>query len=538
MSIRIAVLVKARANRVDDEISHLTDQVHSTEENDRKMDTDLLTDILNCPSLPSLPAVAAQVLELTSDPDVKMAELASQITMDQALSAKVLRTVNSSFYGLRKRCASIEKALIMLGLGPVKSLVLGFSLVSAFEGKDGDTFDYAGYWKRGLDTAIAAKIIADVKGFTNETDECFLAGLLQDIGMIAMYRAMGQRYNEVVEEVGKDHTKLARVELKEFELQHASVGASIAEKWKMPAEIAVPINYHERPTACPSEYSKVARSIALGNLIHAVLCSDNPTEDLRTVYSRGQTWLDLSETELDAIIVETGDAAKEMAKVLEVDIGSQENPADILTRADRQLISMTRDHEVQSYAANEVGALIEGVDAVDKMTGVLNREGFKHAIRQVYSTVKPGEVDITVIQFSLAGLDEVLKTMGQQPHDDIVIGTSVFLLKYFEPMGGAICRLGEHDFGVVLPEVDRKTAARSAAAFTEQFTEALGRWIPDLPEIDQLVKVHIGLATLDEGTAMLFVSPEKLVLASTKAVKAAQVSPTSAIRTFVPKKAA
>lgn len=502
------------------------------------MDTDLLADILNCPSLPSLPAVAAQVLELTSDPDVKMTELASQITMDQALSARVLRTVNSSFYGLRKRCSSIEKALIMLGLGPVKSLVLGFSLVSAFEGKEEDTFDYLSYWKRGLDSAIAAKIIADIKGFTDETDECFLAGLLQDIGMIAMYRAMGERYNTLVIANGRDHSKLARAELKEFELQHASVGASIAEKWKIPAEIAVSINYHERPTACPSEFSKIARCVALGNLIHAVLISESPTEDLRAAYSRGQTWLDLSETEIDEVILETSNASKEMAKVLNVQVSAQENAEDILAKADRKLIEMTREKEVESYAAKEVGSLAEGIDATDSMTGVLNREGFKHAIRQVYSTVKPGQVDITVIQISLAGLPEVLKSIGQQVHDDILIGTSVMLLKYFEPMGGAICRLSDHDFGVVLPDVDRSTASGAASSFTKEFSEAMTRWIPDVPDVHQLVMVHIGLATLDEGTAMLFVSPEKLVMASTKAVKAAKGSETSAIRSFVPKKAA
>ncbi|MFK7759642.1 MAG: HDOD domain-containing protein [Phycisphaerales bacterium] len=502
------------------------------------MDTDLLTDILNCPSLPSLPAVAAKVLELTSDPDVKMAELASQITMDQALSAKVLRTVNSSFYGLRKRCSSIETALIMLGLGPVKSLVLGFSLVSAFESKEGDTFDYMSYWQRGLNTAIASKIIADVKGFKDEADECFLAGLLQDIGMIAMYRAMGPRYVTLVSSIGPDHTKLARAELKEYELQHAGVGASIAEKWKLPAEITNPINYHERPTACPSEHSKVARCIGLGNLIHAVLISENPTEALRSTYAKAQQWLDLSEMEVDQIIVETGDSAKEMAKVLEVDTGKLEQASDILARADRQIIEMTRENEVESYAAKEIGALVGDGDTLDETTRVLNREGFKHAILQVYSAVKPGEVDITVIQVSIGGLKALGDQITQSQREDIIIGASAMLVKYFEPMGGAVCRLGEHEFGVVLPEVDRESASRAAGAYCEQFTSAIDRWIPGVPEVVDAVQTHIGIATLDEGTAMLFVSPEKLVLASTKAVKAAQASQKTAIRSFVPKKVA
>ncbi len=502
------------------------------------MDPDLLTDILNCPSLPSLPAVAAQVLELTSDPDVKMSELADQITMDQALSAKVLRTVNSSFYGLRKRCSSIEKALIMLGLGPVKSLVLGFSLVSAFEGQDGDTFDYQSYWLRGLNTAIAAKLIADEKDFDEECDEAFLTGLLQDIGMIAMYRAMKARYNTVVESVGSDHSKLTRAEISEFDLQHAGVGSAIASKWKLPNEIAVPINYHERPTACPSEHSKVARCVALGNLVHEVLISEIPTDSLRSLYSRAKQWLDLSESQIDDIIVKSGNASKEMSKVLEVEVGTQEDPQEILAKADRQIINMTRGQEIESYSAKEVGSLVDGEEAIDPMTGVLNREGFKHAIRQVYSTVKPGEVDITVIQCSLGGMDAVLQACDQQTHDDIIIGTASMLIKYFEPMGGAVCRLGHTDFGVVLPEVDRASASRTASSFTDQFTSSLGNWIPKEAEGATSVQVHIGLATLDEGTAMLFISPEKLVLASTKAVNAAKTSPTSAIRSFVPKKAA
>ena len=502
------------------------------------MDTDLLTDILNCPSLPSLPAVAARVLELTSDPDVKMAELASQITTDQALSAKVLRTVNSSFYGLRKRCSSIETALIMLGLGPVKALVLGFSLVSAMEGNEEDTFDYNDYWTRGLNTAIAAKIVADTKGYKDDSDECFLAGLLQDFGMIAMYRALNQDYVKVVESVEGKHANLAKAELKAFELQHAAVGATIAEKWKLPSEIAVPINYHERPTACPSEYSKVARCIALGNLIHEVLISENPSDALRTAYARAQTWLDLTESEVDEIILETSNASKEMAKVLEVDVAKTESAEEILARADRKLIEMTREHQIESYSINELAMGTLDPESIDSLTGVLNRDGFKHAIKQVYSAVKPGEVEITVIQISLAGLDEVSELIGAQSHDEIVMGTSVILLKFFEPMGGAICRLTDHDFGVVLPEVGRETASRAAASVTEQFGQALGRWIPDLPDVNELVRVHIGLATLDETTAKLFVSPDRLVLASTKAVQAAKGSKISAIRSFVPKVAA
>ena len=98
------------------------------------MNQDVLERILQCQTLPSLPAVAIRILELTSDLNVSIAELARTIENDQGLTAKILRTVNSSFYGLRKPCPTIHQAVVILGLSAVKSLALGFSLVTSIKG--------------------------------------------------------------------------------------------------------------------------------------------------------------------------------------------------------------------------------------------------------------------------------------------------------------------------------------------------------------------------------------------------------------------
>lgn len=95
------------------------------------MNQQLQEQILACPTLPTLPMVAVRVLQLATDPNVSIRDVAEVIEKDQGLSAKVLRTVNSPLYGLRQRCGSISRALVMMGLGPVKSLAVGFSLVSA-----------------------------------------------------------------------------------------------------------------------------------------------------------------------------------------------------------------------------------------------------------------------------------------------------------------------------------------------------------------------------------------------------------------------
>src|SRR5205085_10088557 len=181
---------------------------------------DVLDRILRCTSLPTLPAVAVRVIELTSNSNVSLDELAGVIQNDQALAAKILKTVNSSFYGLRRPCSNIGQSLVMLGLSSVKSLALSFSLVSSLGSRADAGFDFISYWRRGLYTAVAAKSIARVAGVLQE-DESFLGGLLQDIGMVALHRALGERYEGLLAHAGRDHYALARLELADLDLQHA-----------------------------------------------------------------------------------------------------------------------------------------------------------------------------------------------------------------------------------------------------------------------------------------------------------------------------
>ncbi len=500
------------------------------------MDTELMVDILSCPTLPSLPAVAGKVLELTSDPDVNIEELAKHIQNDQALAVKILRTVNSSFYGLRKRCSSIEKALVYLGLGPVKSLVLGFSLVSTLDSKSDPQFDYTSYWQRGLHTAIASKLIAEHAGFAAISDEVFLAGLCQDIGMVAMYKALGPEYLEVIKKAEGVHSQLSKYEIEYYELNHSSVGASLAEKWRLPEEIAMPVKFHERPTACPSNHSKAARCLALGNIVHAILVADDPTETLREGYRRANGWLGIGETDFDEILLAAGDSARELASLFDLEIGSQPSAEEVLAKADRQLIELSKDQEHESYATQELSKLLVGEEGKDPVTGIFTRQGFNQAVRQAFIQASAGDIELTVVQAVLTGLDELGNTLGLEPHDDVVIGTTVMFQKNFEPMGGVVCRLSDSIFAVVLPQVDRRSATRTADECCAEFHESLSRWLPDIEGVGEMIRISMGLATLDEETRGVFKTPDLLVAAAGRGVQAAKSTLGSVVRAFVPRK--
>src|SRR5437899_9233018 len=120
------------------------------------MNDQLLQRVRQCPNLPTLPTIAMQVLDLTQRSDVDITEIARIISKDPALSSKILRTVNSSFYGRSQSISTISHALVILGLQSVKTLVLGFSLVSNLAKTKARGFKHIIYWRRSIYAATAA----------------------------------------------------------------------------------------------------------------------------------------------------------------------------------------------------------------------------------------------------------------------------------------------------------------------------------------------------------------------------------------------
>jgi HD-like signal output (HDOD) protein len=154
------------------------------------MNQQLVERIRQCQNLPSLPAIAVQVLDLAQRADVGIAEIAQVISRDPALSGKILRTVNSSFYARSQTISTISHAVTILGLQSVKTLVLGFSLVSNLAGKKSKGFKHLQYWKRSVFAATAARMMG-AKIDLMQQEELFIAALLSDIGMLVLDRVLG-----------------------------------------------------------------------------------------------------------------------------------------------------------------------------------------------------------------------------------------------------------------------------------------------------------------------------------------------------------
>lgn len=494
------------------------------------MNPEILDKVLSCKKLPSLPAVALRVIELTQNKNVSFNELADTITNDMGLAAKVLRTVNSSFYALRKPCGSINQAIVMLGLSAVKTLALGFSLVDNIAKIQSDGFDLQAYWRRTLISGIAAKCIA-VEARTGNDEECFLGGLLQDVGMVAYFMALGEEYTDLLATTNGDHSVLTKEELALFGVSHADIGAQLATRWKLPAELVMPIRYHERPTASPPEHLRIVQAVALGNIAAEVIDSREPAVALKRFYQRAEQWFSLKNNQADDIIRKATANVKEIATLLSVSIGQVNSADELLKSAESHLEQIALPFNPTTDQPSEVASL----DPITNLPSrfVLN-SNLVAAFERSSRTRRPSSL-------ALIGIDafENLCAHGEVFRDAALRAIADRLRPLVEQNGALLCRFDDQRFALVAGESDRIAATR----FIESLRTALAAAPvsvapPGLRPTDVTVSISAGLVTLDESTLPRFAEPGDLLTTAERALAAAQRDGTSNLRVFVPKSAA
>lgn len=198
-------------------------------------------------NIPTLPTVVAEVNEAIRDPRVNASYVGKIITRDQALSAKTLRLVNSAFYGFPRKINNVTRAIIVMGFNKVRNLALSASVLDAFRTRDRD-FDYNGFWKHALGSAIAAEILAQ-KLKSSEMEDAFVAGLLHDIGKLVMALYAKEAFQKIREHVEQHDVLMLEAEMELYEIDHALVGAWLADSWKFPPTLTRAIRMHHNPEA-------------------------------------------------------------------------------------------------------------------------------------------------------------------------------------------------------------------------------------------------------------------------------------------------
>ena len=271
----------------------------------------------------TLPEITMKIVELVEDPKSTAQDLHNLISNDPALCSRVLKVVNSSFYGLPGQIASINRAIVMLGLNAVKNIAIAASLAKLFRGGQlTPDFSARNLWEHSIATATTAKLIADKLGF-GLSDEAFLAGLMHDIGVMVEMQFDRNKLIDVLDRArpgpdGAPTGDMIEAEQEIFGADHQQFGAGLCAKWKFPSTLVSVTKFHHDPLSAPSEHK-------------AIVCITYVAERLVAEMPEGFR-LDLASTDIDDDVLDAINLSRE--KLQKIQDGLEEhlqNSKDLLT---------------------------------------------------------------------------------------------------------------------------------------------------------------------------------------------------------------
>lgn len=244
-----------------------------------------VNDIINkIEHLPTLPIVSKQIKELFENEDITIRDLEDLIQKDAPLATKILKIVNSSFYGLINKTSSLEHALVILGLKEVKNIVLAFSIQSYFTNENSN-FDRKRFWKHSIVCSQIAKFLGNHFNAPGK-DTLFLSGLIHDIGKLVFDQYFHNEFLETVNMVETKQIKTSEAEKNIIGVTHYQVAAKLLQQWQFPKDVIMQVFYHHAPWH-DMNYTSGSIIIHLSDVITKIsgyTCIENePKTDIETL---------------------------------------------------------------------------------------------------------------------------------------------------------------------------------------------------------------------------------------------------------------
>ena len=215
-----------------------------------------LRDIKN---LPTLPGMVTKLTAMAEDPDTTTEQMGKVISKDHILAAKLLRLVNSAFYGFPQRISSLNNAIILLGFNVIKSLIISASIFEIMEDQDVEL------WEHSLGCAVVCSVVAKRLGIS-DPEEISTAGLIHDIGKVAIKMELPEEYELINKMVREEQVSRLAAERQILGLDHAEVGKWLAKKWSLPNKLIEPISCHHDPRMAKEEQLSSA-VVHFGNIV-------------------------------------------------------------------------------------------------------------------------------------------------------------------------------------------------------------------------------------------------------------------------------
>jgi len=428
--------------------------------------------------LPTLPAVALKVLELCRSDEPDIEQIARAISSDPALAVTLLRMMNSPAFGLRREVTTVHQAISLLGTVSVQTLALSFAI--ARDLKRTELAGFRSFWKRSVIAAVAARAIARLQNGRN-TEECFLASLMQDIGVVALGLISKQPFHGLDGTVGDEHAACSSAELAEFGCDHAEVGAWLAARWKLSPMFVAAIAYSHRPGDIPDaltrETKAVARVVGVAGRIADIWV--RPDAELATRIARDSAaqFLNVADDAFGALLAEIDSEVPSVAQLLDVKIGGKRELEAILERAREALTELALfgvsrvEVARRTISTMEQRARVLQLEAQqDGLTKLGNRALLDSFLKRSVEEAKVGGSSLSIVMVDLDHFKSVNDGYGHPMGDTVLIAAAAVLSSGIRPRDLA-GRYGGEEFMLVLPDTDAEGARIVAERMRKRIEE-------------------------------------------------------------------
>ena len=218
--------------------------------------------------LPSPKGVALAILELCRRDDITISEITRVAQTDPALTSRLIRQANSAAQGAGRPIASVTDAILRLGMGTVRNLAMGFSLVDQYQNGPCEGFDYQAFWSHALLMALAAQSFGAMTKL-GASEELFACGLLSQVGRLSLSTVYPVAYGQLLQDPNAA-ASMAALEQEHLHTDHNELTAALLIEWGLPGALVEPIYHHESPDT--SGFSPGSRPHQLVHLFHLARC--------------------------------------------------------------------------------------------------------------------------------------------------------------------------------------------------------------------------------------------------------------------------
>ena len=313
-------------------------------------------------NLPTLPHILLKLIEACNQDNQDLNRVADIVNKDPALSAKILKLVNSAYFGLLRKVEGISQAVVLVGTSGIKNMAICACVYDAFPKPQGNgTFSLKKFWWHSLRCAFLAKHMASELEACHP-DEAFLSGLLHDIGEAVLWVNFRKTYEALLEKSGDDGNLLLAEEA-HMGATHAEVGAWLLDRWQLDPSIVDSVRYHHEPP------DRIEQAFAMVQIIHVanLLCQETESE-MNAGLARAHHLFGRDPIECRALMAKSDQEARAVARSLDIDVDPHEASGGLLEK---------NDQTVQDCLAREVRDLslligtLEGFISAEDQDSVL-----------------------------------------------------------------------------------------------------------------------------------------------------------------------